>query len=440
MPESNNIERANALLAESRFGEAKEIFSDIIKNDPSLSDAYLGRLLAELEMTSEESLKSTTADISEYEDFSKALAFADDVRKKELSEVYEAIAEKRKILSVYDSDFLENIYQRATSPSQTSESYSKNAGILRSIGGYRDSSLLAEKYEQIAAELSIKEAEEKRLRDIRENKEREAKRKKSDSVQIKIYSVAIAVLSVFLIFLICYNTFLKDMIKKQKLLDEIYPATYDELTVMDEDDAPWFYLSSEGVLSFNEEKYEGDGNIVIPDVFENTLVKSVKENAFRGFDKLKSVVISNYVEELGENTFYGCVSLERVVLPSSLSEIPAYCFYGCIALKEIEFPTGIESIDRGAFSECISLKELVFPNSLVYIGAFSFQNCSSINTIRLPASVSTIKTRAFSGCSAVELIIYSASESDFDEISIEVDNGPFDKGNEKVRFEFKGGK
>ena len=437
MPEASKITEAQALLSQSRFEEAKQIFSTIISEDPSLSDAYLGRLLAELEMTSENSLKVTAIDISEHEDFIKALAFADNERKNELSEIAAAIAERRKTLSLYDSDFLENIYRRATNPTQTSECYAKSAEILRSIGGYRDSSILAEKYQKTADELEIKEANERRIRERCEKEEREAKQKKSDSIQIKIYSVTIAILSIFLIFLICYNTFLKDLIKKQKLLDEIYPVTYGELTVMDERDAPWFFISKDGVLSFSKEEYTGDGNIVIPDVFENTLVRSIKENAFKDFDTLKRVKISDYIVEIGENAFYGCSSLESVTLPCSLTEIKAYCFYGCTSLKEITFPREIESIDKGAFSGCSSLEDIVFPEGLIYIGTYCFQNCSSIKTITLPKSVSSIGIRAFSGCDSVELVSFSGYESDFNEISIGVDNGPLDKGNENVNFEFK---
>lgn len=440
MPEASKITEAQALLSESRFDEAKQMFSTIISEDPTISEAYLGRLLAELEMTSEEDLIASSTDVSENEDFCKAIAFADGERKKKFSEISESIAASKKILSIYDSDFLENIYRRATNPENTSESYSKNAEILRSISGYRDASALARQYARTAAELAEKEAEEKRIRDEKESAEREEKRKRSDSVQIKIYSVIIAVLSVFLIFLICYNTFLKDFIKKRQLLDEIYPTTYDELTVADEKSAPWFYVSDEGVLSFKKDEYEGDGIIVIPDVFENTLVRAIKENAFKDFVTLKSVKISDYVVEIGENAFSGCSSLESVTLPRSLTEIKAYCFYGCSSLREIVLPSYTESIDKGAFSGCSSLEELVFPEGLIYIGTYCFQNCSSIRSITLPKTVSNIGTRAFSECSAVEVVIYGGSEGDFEEITIGVDNGPFDKNAEGVRFEFSASK
>ncbi len=423
MPESNNIEKGYSLLSESRFDEARELFTEAINSDPSLSEAYFGRLLAELELTSEAVLKTTSADIAEHDDFQKALAFAETERKQELTEIANYIEEKKKILSVYDSDFLENIYRRATVCEETSESYSKNAGVLRSIGGYRDSSVLAEKYEQIAAELKVKEDEAEKLRIERENKEKEQKRKKSDSIQIKIYSVAIVILSIFLIFLICYNVFLKDLIKKQEVLDEIYPLTYDDITVMTEDDAPWFSISDEGSLSFDDEKYDGDGKIVIPDVFENTLVTSLTDGAFNRASKIKSVVISDYVTDLGENTFEYCTSLESVTLPSSLSEISSYAFYNCSSLKDVVIPDTVARICKGAFSGCSSLEDIVLPKSLIYIENFSFQNCTSVKSLSLPKSVTYIGIRAFSGCDKFTDIYYSGSESEFESISIGVDNG-----------------
>ncbi len=423
MPESNQLKKANELLSQSKFKEARELFGEIINADPTISDAYLGHLLAELELTSEEALKTTSIDISEYEDFQKSLAFADAGRKQELIEIADYIEEKKRILSVYDSDFLENIYRRATMCEETSESYSKNAGVLRSIGGYRDSSLLAEKYDKIAAELKLKEEEAEKLRIKQESEEKERKRKKSDSIQIKIYSVAIVILSLFLIFLICYNTFLKDLIKKHGVLDEIYPLTYDDITVMTEKDAPWFSITEEGILSFDGQKYDGDGSVVIPDVFENTLVTSLADGAFNRSSRIKSVVISDYVNDLGENTFEYCTSLERVTLPSSLSEVSSYVFYNCSSLKEVIMPDTVERICKGAFSGCSSLEEVVLPASLIYIENFSFQNCTSFTSLYLPRSVTHIGIRAFSGCDKFTDIFYSGNENQFESISIGVDNG-----------------
>lgn len=425
MSDSNNVKLGRELLAEGRFDEAKEIFTGIIQNDPSLSDAYIGKLLAELEFSSEDILRSSSVDISESDDFIKALAFASEDRKKELEEISESIREKRKLLSTYDSDFLEKIYARATQCEETSESYSKNASILRSISGYRDATLLAAKYEEKAAMLKKEEEEKEKKRQLEEATERENKRKKSDAIQIKVYSIAIAVLSVFLVFLLSYNLFIKDFIAKQEVLDEIAPLTYDDVTVMSEEDAPWFYVTSEGVLRFYADKYTGDGHLVIPDVFENRLVKSIESGAFKGCTKIRSVKMSNFIEECGSNLFDGCTSLESVEISSSLKNISSYMFSKCMSLKDITIPDSVESIDGYAFSSCISLTSVTLPSSVAYVGNYSFSSCVSLKSLTISKTLSRVDTGAFRDCSALEEIYYGGNDTDFEKISVATGNSAF---------------
>ncbi|MBE6607764.1 MAG: hypothetical protein E7633_04350 [Ruminococcaceae bacterium] len=422
MSDSNNIKIGKDLLAEGKFDEAKDFFTDVIQSDPTVSDAYVGRLLASLELSSEDMLAASSTEISENDDYIKALTFADDDRKKELEEIAEAINEKRKLLSAYDSDFLEKIYSRATHCEETSESYSKNASILRSIGGYRDATLLAVKYEEKAAALKIEEEEAKKQRLLEEAQEREEKRKKSDAIQIKIYSIAIAVLSVFLVFLLSYNIFLKDYIAKQKVLDQIAPLTYDDITVMDEDSAPWFYVSEEGELKFYSDKYTGDGHLVIPDVFENRIVKTIARSAFKDCTKLKSVKMSDFIEECGSNTFDGCTSLESVELSKSLKTISSNMFVGCTSLKEIALPDSVDSIDSYAFSGCTSLKSFTFTNYVAYVGKYSFLSCTSLESVNLSKTVSRIDTGAFKNCDALKNVYYGGTDKYFENISIATGN------------------
>ena len=425
MSDSNNIKLGRDLLVDGKFGEAREVFMGIIESDPSLSDAYIGKLLAELEFSSEEMLGASSTDISENDDFIKALTFADEERRKELEKISDSIKEKRKLLSTYDSDFLEKIYARATECDETSESYFKNANILRSISGYRDATLLSVKYEEKAAALKKIEDEEEKKRLLEEAAERESKRKKSDAIQIKIYSVAIAILSVFLVFLVCYNLFLKDYIAKQEVLDEIAPLTYDDVTVMTEDDAPWFYVTGEGELRFYADKYTGDGHLIIPDVFENRLVKSIADGTFKNCTKLKSVKMSDFIEVCGNNLFEGCTSLESVEISKSLKNISQYMFSKCMSLKSISIPDSVESIDNYAFSSCISLTSVTFPKSVAFIGQYSFSSCVALKTIELPITVSRVDTGAFRDCSALEEIYYGGTKEDFEKISVATSNSAF---------------
>lgn len=342
----------------------------------------------------------------------------------------ESDSEDQNLLSLYDSDFLESIYKRATQCENTSESYRKNAGVLRSISGYRDASALAKEYEQTATELEKKENEEEAKRKERERAETLERQKKSDARQIKFYTVGITVLSLFLVFLVCYNTFLGALIKKRKVLDEIYPLTYDEVTVITKKEAPWFKINECGEISFDKDAYTGDGNLVIPDVFDNTLVTAIAEVGFTRSDCIKTVVISDFVEDINEEAFAYCTNLESVTLPSSAVQIGAHAFHGCSSLKNVEFPDATVRICKGAFSGCSSLETLTLPLSLEYIEEYAFQNCASLKTMTLGSGIKEIEIRAFSGCPLLKTVYYGGSEEELKNLKenggIAIDNGPFD--------------
>jgi len=335
--------------------------------------------------------------------------------------------ESGNLLSLYGSEFLENIYSRALECEHTSESYRKNAGVLRSISGYRDSSALAKKYDEIADQLEKEEEiEKKRLAEL-EKIELEEKQKKKDARQIRFYTVGIIVLSVLLVILICYNTFLGDLIKKRAVLDEIYPLTYDDLTVFTKKQAPWFKINEFGEISFDKDKYEGDGNIVIPDVFDNTLVTAVADVGFAYSDCIKTVVISDLIEEINEEAFAYCKNLESVTLPASAVQISSHAFHGCSSLKSVEFPDTMVRICKGAFSGCSALETVRLPDSLEYIEEYAFQNCTSISTLYLGERVKEINVRAFSNCPMLNTVYYAGSKEDLERVDIDLDNGPFDE-------------
>lgn len=338
----------------------------------------------------------------------------------------EDTAENQNLLSLYDSEFLESIYLRATQCDETSESYRKNASVLRSISGYRDSSALAKEYEKTADELEKKEKIEKIRREERERAEAEKRQKKSDECQIRFYTVGIIVLSLFLIFLICYNTFLGGLIKKRKVLEEIYPLTYDDITVLTKKEAPWLSINDDGELFFVKEKYEGDGEIVIPDVFDDTLITSIADNAFARADGITEVIISDHVETIGERAFEYCTSLRSVKLSEATVQISTYAFHGCSSLESISLPNTVIRICDGAFSGCSSLKEVSLPRSVEYIEKYAFQNCTSLESLTFGKNVKIIEIRAFSNCTVLTTVYYEGSKEDLDKVDIDIDNGPFD--------------
>ncbi len=210
---------------------------------------------------------------------------------------------------------------------------------------------------------------------------------------------------------------------------------------------PYFSVNKAGAITFIRTNYSGDGNIVIPDVFDGIVVDSIGTNAFKNYSSLKSVSIPDTVLSINPYAFYGCKKLKSIELPEKVRSISPYAFKGCTSLENINVPKGVASIGEYAFSGCSSLsfpelpsglkeiknsvflgcssfEDVILPESVEKIDSHAFSGCSSITRITLSKSVTVIGKNAFKGCDSLSRVEYGGSEDEFKKISA-------DKGNEK---------
>lgn len=102
------------------------------------------------------------------------------------------------------------------------------------------------------------------------------------------------------------------------------------------------------------------GDIIVPpsiqikknDVTKEYYVKRIAENAFSGFDDLRSVTISEGINEIGIAAFRYAENLNLVRLPESLETIGENAFEGCLSLGYIRIPSKIQQIKDCVFSWC----------------------------------------------------------------------------------------
>ena len=126
-----------------------------------------------------------------------------------------------------------------------------------------------------------------------------------------------------------------------------------------------FYVSGQGVLTVkgdggNLKKYlRSEGGVLDISVLKNV---KVINDAFRGYDDLKDIILPTSLTTIGANAFKGCTSLATVNLVQldKLTKIGKDAFGGCNALKSIAIPASITDIGTNAFDGCNSLKEVTF--------------------------------------------------------------------------------
>ena len=183
----------------------------------------------------------------------------------------------------------------------------------------------------------------------------------------------------------------------------------DEVVIGDSSSMKWFSIDEEGVLMFDDEIYVGSSDVVIPDVFDGILVRTIKDKAFYYADFMTSVVIPASVTSVGERSFFHCTGLTEIRLPDGLKFIGEYAFSSCSSLKRIYFGSGLREISQRAFRECTSLEAADLPEGLSTIGVRAFNGCTSLRSLSLPSTLTSVGGYAFTECTSLQSVVYNGS-------------------------------
>ena len=124
--------------------------------------------------------------------------------------------------------------------------------------------------------------------------------------------------------------------------------------------------------------YAGCATTIIPDT-----VEVIGWGAFRGCEKLTSIVIPNSVKKIEANAFALCKNLASIEIPNSVTEIGESAFEGCESLTSIVIPDSVCRVEYDAFAGCKNLKSIVIP-STTYLSDSSLTSFSMTNSMRLP--------------------------------------------------------
>ena len=178
------LERAFMFLEDGDWNSADEYCEKVLDMEPKCARAYLGKLMAELKIHTEDNLCNCKEPFDIYDNYAKAMRFGDENLKKKLESDIEHINSRN------ENEEIKNIYEEACRQMDIAKmeiEFKMIADEFDSISEYKDSRKLSEKCLE-KAEIARKKAEkERKLID-------------------KIVLIVVAILCVIIAFITILNT------------------------------------------------------------------------------------------------------------------------------------------------------------------------------------------------------------------------------------------
>ena len=135
------LKRAFMFLEDGEFDRADDFCEQVLNIDPENALAYLGKLLSELRVRKQESLKDQAEPFDHSNNYQKAVRFADEKLKTALTGYIEHINTRN------ENARLDGIYTRAKnamSAANTESAYKEAAHLFETISEYQDSAVLTQ--------------------------------------------------------------------------------------------------------------------------------------------------------------------------------------------------------------------------------------------------------------------------------------------------------
>ena len=155
------LKRAFMFLEDGNWQEADAYCEKVLDQDPENAQAYLGKLMAQLHIATKEKLPNCATELTQNDNYQKALRFADNALHTTLTEANEQIC-RRNAKAVYDR--AAEIAKSATSMAE----FQNAANMFASIEQFEDAAEKREECQQSAEKcrLAIVEADNERAYNV----------------------------------------------------------------------------------------------------------------------------------------------------------------------------------------------------------------------------------------------------------------------------------
>ena len=150
---------------------------------------------------------------------------------------------------------------------------------------------------------------------------------------------------------------------------------------------------------------------IIPNVYNNKKVISLRGNTFSNMPFLEKVTLPDSIVEIRGQAFKNDLKLVSVNIPKNLEYLGGGSFYGCKSIKEINLPDTLTYMGGETFYEASSLTNIKLSRNLKEIRGDSFEYCTSLKKIEIPDKVERIGGHAFYGDTSLEEVKLSEDSS-----------------------------
>lgn len=370
------LRRVTVFLDDGNWQKADEYCERVLDRDPENAQAYLGKLMARVQVREKNDLKSADVPLETIDAYRKLQRYGDPALREELAG-YAAQTAKNSETRKRDAVYAD---AKASFAKGTLVGCDRAIRLYGTIPGWKDADALREQ--------ALAERGDRAKREIRRNRR----------IILGAFAALLAVAIV--------------------LTSIIVVASRPK----------W---SDTAVMKRNSDLFTDRKNLKSVTIRDG--VTEIGDFAFRNCTSLTEIVIPESVTTIGMLAFSGCSSLTKIVIPESVTRIGDYAFQYCTSLTEAVFPqTMPEQIGDSIFYGCNSLKNLTISFNGVdpddYFNTYSFfsftycpvttvtvtggtvlpknafSNFALLTSVTLPESITRIEYSAFRGCKALTAI------------------------------------
>lgn len=464
-----SLKRGFMALAIGDWIKATLYFERVLNQNVKSAEAYLGKLMIELQIKTRENLKNCAQPFNDRPNYQKAFTYADDSLKQFLKETIQHINKRN-----YETE-CQKKYQKACAfmlQNDGIQCFQNAIAEFEKIREYKDSAKKIEEcYKKIAeinSAILAAEAEKEKLKEERKEKFK-AKLPFIKKVSLIVVPlVALAVIAASALPKINWSSentvdsssnevITSDVTTSENLSSEnsssfvsneaaskVSSSTINSSSTNNHSSSP---SPSTSVPSTNEPTTStpsaSTSTSSRPELFKYTDVVNITEGDFSyklvyatnspikvTLTKYKGVssnvnipsTIKGYkITTIGELAF-DCSSVKTVTIPNTVTTIENYAFNQCSLLTSILIPESVKTIGGHVFNECTSLTSVSLPNSITSLGEAvpttsqvlpsiapriggTFFNCTSLTSVTIPNGITNLEEYTFAGCSSLPSII-----------------------------------